>query len=338
MTIKWKQASIADQLYGLYSAVLTFGGPDLLISNSLIADSPSTNLGAEADQQSAISNPHQEIQEIRKDLDPHLWSMLQGWKAKRKGGTRRILHLPRSRQGDQGPQPHREPQSPEDPESGAAEVPQLGRQGALGHAGEHARLLPLHRGHLSLQAPRRGPRADVRRRGRTGAHQQALPLREPGPARQAPQHRVRQRHALRPRSRSSSGHLRQGGQQRREHLLPRRCQEALQRLRPHSADHQREHDHQRSRADAVGLLHERRHRPELREVHPRNGLEAEVEKKIAERGEGCKGEWRMVNGEWRERLFPFTNSHSPFTYPPSIQRRDPGRQRRSRPPPPRHNR
>jgi methylmalonyl-CoA mutase len=26
-----KQASIADQLYGLYSAVLTFGGPDLLI-------------------------------------------------------------------------------------------------------------------------------------------------------------------------------------------------------------------------------------------------------------------------------------------------------------------
>ncbi|MBK7619962.1 MAG: cobalamin-dependent protein [Flavobacteriales bacterium] len=74
-----KQASIADQLYGLYSAVLTFDGPDLLISNSLIADSPSTNLGAEADQQSAISNLIKKFEEIRKDLDPHLWSMLQGW-------------------------------------------------------------------------------------------------------------------------------------------------------------------------------------------------------------------------------------------------------------------
>jgi methylmalonyl-CoA mutase len=29
-----KQAGIADQLYGLYSAVLTFGGPDLLEATS----------------------------------------------------------------------------------------------------------------------------------------------------------------------------------------------------------------------------------------------------------------------------------------------------------------
>jgi isobutyryl-CoA mutase len=76
-----RQASIADQLYGLYSAVLTFGGPDLLISDSLITDSPGTNLGSEADQQSEISNLIKKFNEIRKDLDPHLWSMLQGWKA-----------------------------------------------------------------------------------------------------------------------------------------------------------------------------------------------------------------------------------------------------------------
>ena len=78
-----KQAAIADQLYGLYSAVLTFGGPDLLsIPNSLIADSAARRTSANAsDQESAIRNLEEKFNELRKDLDPHLWSMLQNWKA-----------------------------------------------------------------------------------------------------------------------------------------------------------------------------------------------------------------------------------------------------------------
>ncbi|QQR87328.1 MAG: methylmalonyl-CoA mutase family protein [Flavobacteriales bacterium] len=80
-----KQAGIADQLYGLYSAVITFGGPDLLnaplaASSWLLADPGSTT-----DQ--PIANGQQlkalvaKFEELRKDLDPHLWSMLQNWKS-----------------------------------------------------------------------------------------------------------------------------------------------------------------------------------------------------------------------------------------------------------------
>jgi len=80
-----RQASIADQLYGLYSAVLTFGGPDLLsIPNSLIADSSAPKSEAranEGNQGSAIRNLEEKFEEIRKDLDPHLWAMLTGWKS-----------------------------------------------------------------------------------------------------------------------------------------------------------------------------------------------------------------------------------------------------------------
>ncbi|MCB9163030.1 MAG: methylmalonyl-CoA mutase family protein [Flavobacteriales bacterium] len=80
-----RQASIADQLYGLYSAVLTFGGPDLLIANSLIADSAARKVSANAsNQESAIRNLEEKFNELRKDLDPHLWSMLQGWSEEEK--------------------------------------------------------------------------------------------------------------------------------------------------------------------------------------------------------------------------------------------------------------
>jgi methylmalonyl-CoA mutase len=77
-----KQAEIADRLYGLYSAILTFGGPDLLIADSLIPNSAARVTGANAgNQESEISNLTKKFEETRKDLDPHLWSMLQNWKA-----------------------------------------------------------------------------------------------------------------------------------------------------------------------------------------------------------------------------------------------------------------
>ncbi len=95
-----KQADIADQLYGLHSAIITFGGPDLLISDSLIPDPPAREDGASAsnqqsaisnldrvnaaNQRSAISNLTDKFKEVKKDLDPHLWSMLTGWTAEEK--------------------------------------------------------------------------------------------------------------------------------------------------------------------------------------------------------------------------------------------------------------
>ncbi|MCO5275217.1 MAG: methylmalonyl-CoA mutase family protein [Flavobacteriales bacterium] len=83
------QAEIADQLYGLYSAVLTFGGPDLLEGNAEAglqaasfkpqAASATTNkLEANSSQLEALIA---KFNDLKKDLDPHLWSMLTGWKA-----------------------------------------------------------------------------------------------------------------------------------------------------------------------------------------------------------------------------------------------------------------
>ncbi len=75
---------------------------------------------------------------------------------------------------------------------------------------EPARLLPLHRGRLPVQARQRGPGAHVRRRGRPGPHQPPLqdPLR--GQRRHPPVDRVRLRHPLRPRPRPAPRRLRQG--------------------------------------------------------------------------------------------------------------------------------
>jgi methylmalonyl-CoA mutase len=80
-----KQAAIADQLYGLYSAVITFGGPDLLNAPLAAGSWPLADPGKTGNQPAASSQELvaliTKFEEIRKDLDPHLWSMLTGWKA-----------------------------------------------------------------------------------------------------------------------------------------------------------------------------------------------------------------------------------------------------------------
>ena len=80
---------------------------------------------------------------------------------------------------------------------------------------EPARLLPLHRRRLPVQARQRGPGADVRRRGRSRAHQPPLqdPLR--GQRRHPPVDGVRLGDALRPRPRPAPRRLRQGRHVRR---------------------------------------------------------------------------------------------------------------------------
>jgi len=66
-----QQAEIADKLYGLYSAIRTFGGPDLLDGDVASAHAQSPEVAV------LVSK----FNELRKDLDPHLWSMLTNWKA-----------------------------------------------------------------------------------------------------------------------------------------------------------------------------------------------------------------------------------------------------------------
>ncbi len=81
------QAEIADQLYGLYSAVRTFGGTDLLVGSPEVGSpevlSPevgSRESKASQTDDSRLDFLYRRFEELKKDLDPHLWSMLTGWK------------------------------------------------------------------------------------------------------------------------------------------------------------------------------------------------------------------------------------------------------------------
>jgi methylmalonyl-CoA mutase len=256
------QAAIADQLYGLHSAVLTFGGPDILESeNQKIRRS---ELG-----DSVIGTLVDKFSEVMKDLDPHLWSMLSGWKAEEEkySGEFYTYHVR------------------------GKEIKVPNHSKSLAHLKIPKVALPKFRSWgdkvrwaMQENTPGFFPyTAGIYPFKRTGEDPARMFAGEGGPERTNKRfHYVSQ--GL-PAKRLSTAfdsvtlyghdpgtaprHLRQSGQQRREHLLPRRCQEALQRLRPHRPEDQREHDHQRPRAHAPRLLHERRHRPELREVHPR---------------------------------------------------------------------
>ena len=85
-----EQASIADQLYGLHSAVRSFGGPDLLDTmdegpRAALTSKETLSTGVSTEQPKAPSPELvaliHKFNEVKKDLDPHLWSMLTGWQA-----------------------------------------------------------------------------------------------------------------------------------------------------------------------------------------------------------------------------------------------------------------
>ena len=63
-----QQAEVADKLYGLQQSVLTFGGPDLLKEAQT------------SSEDATVAALIEKFNELHKDLDPHLWAMLQGWK------------------------------------------------------------------------------------------------------------------------------------------------------------------------------------------------------------------------------------------------------------------
>ena len=186
------------------------------------------------------------------------------------GGRRGLLRRRAGREGPRQGDPHqadaRVPVRQQDPPGLAAAVHRPRRAGALLAPREPARLLPVHRRRLPVQARRRGPGPDVRRRGRPGPHQP--PLQDPvrGRRRQAPLDRVRLGDPLRPRPRPAPRRLRQGRHLRRLGRDARRHEGALRRLRPGLAVDLGVDDDQRPGADRARVLPQHRHRPAGREV------------------------------------------------------------------------
>ena len=174
---------------------------------------------------------------------------------------RRALQLRRARPGRDRRQLRRDPVAPAHSQARAAALPRLGRAAAVSGQREPAGRLSLHRRRLSLPARGRGSDPHVRRRGHARAHQPALSLPVAGPAGGAPVDGLRLGHPVRRGPAPAAGHLRQGRQLRRVHLLPGRHEKALFGLRPVQPDHLGVDDHQRPGADDPGHVPERRHRP-----------------------------------------------------------------------------
>lgn len=65
-----QQAEVAQKLFGLYQASLSFGGPDLLRDENPSSDDTTVN--------QLIAK----FQEIRKDLNPHNWDLILAWEGK----------------------------------------------------------------------------------------------------------------------------------------------------------------------------------------------------------------------------------------------------------------
>ncbi len=92
-----EQAEVAQKLYGLYQAVLTFGGPDLLKDpDAILRYTPNQVRGTQHDSGANASSPLEggkggdttltalieKFSEVKKDLDPHNWDIITGWEAK----------------------------------------------------------------------------------------------------------------------------------------------------------------------------------------------------------------------------------------------------------------
>ena len=65
-----EEAQVAQKLFGLYQAVLTFGGPDLLKDE-----------GAESTDET-VKSLIAKFNELKKDLNPHNWDIISNWESK----------------------------------------------------------------------------------------------------------------------------------------------------------------------------------------------------------------------------------------------------------------
>lgn len=79
------QGDVAQKLYGLYQAILTFGGPDVLKDPTVLL-SPFEG-GQGDDSNSIIHALLTKFTELKKDLDPHNWDILTHWETKVKTYT-----------------------------------------------------------------------------------------------------------------------------------------------------------------------------------------------------------------------------------------------------------
>jgi methylmalonyl-CoA mutase len=64
-----KQAEVAQKLYGLYQAVLSFGGPDMLQDETV-------------DAEGTVQELIDKFRELKKDLNPHNWDLILNWESK----------------------------------------------------------------------------------------------------------------------------------------------------------------------------------------------------------------------------------------------------------------
>ncbi len=65
-----EQSEVAQKLYGLYQAILSFGGPDLLKEEKI------------AWAEGTLKDLIEKFQELKKDLDPHNWDLILAWESK----------------------------------------------------------------------------------------------------------------------------------------------------------------------------------------------------------------------------------------------------------------
>lgn len=73
-----EQGEVAQKLYGLYHAILTFGGPDVLREDATPGDSAADD---------TVKSLLAKFTEVKKDLDPHNWDIITNWEAKVKKYT-----------------------------------------------------------------------------------------------------------------------------------------------------------------------------------------------------------------------------------------------------------
>src|SRR5947207_1198914 len=186
-----------------------------------------------------------------------------------------------ARAGDPHSAQHDFPFGDQGSESRAARLRGPWRDPEMAHAREPARLLPVHRRRILLQARERGSDAHVRGRGRSFPHQPPLPPAVERHAGKAPLDRVRFGDALRIRPGPAPGYLRQGRQLGRVHRHAGRHESPLLGLRPVRSGDERQHDDQRAGADDPRDVPEHRHRPANRQI----------------RGEQCpRGDRRRARG------------------------------------------
>ncbi|WP_417611537.1 methylmalonyl-CoA mutase family protein [Owenweeksia hongkongensis] len=78
------QSAVAQKLYGLYQAVLTFGGPDLLkgFDSAQPDNGSSPRAESRGNDGEIVDQLITKFNEVKKDLDPHNWDIVVHWEEK----------------------------------------------------------------------------------------------------------------------------------------------------------------------------------------------------------------------------------------------------------------